>query len=322
MSNRLGTWQAGQLYENFKSRLKEYTEDTITPESFLDILNMNVDEYVSLAGLLDSDEYSDSLDLNPSTMNKGGMWLTGEDVVYTDATKNLYIPNATFGAGNWSASIAHFNSVGFNFLGAKVLFRQAAGNVDVFETYIAAIVDNNNVTLAKAFGSNLGENDFAAGFISIPGDSETINIGALTIYKQIDRIKMINSSLYGECIKKDLPAFKNIIDPTKYPAFSSYRNKIIYARDGEYLYFKKGNLATFGTRTLHFVRTPYHCTALTDLVDLRDGNVNIVQDNNLLDGLQTLKVPMPNELANAQSRRQEMRAAKNEEIVKNFERKE
>ena len=107
----------------------------------------------------------------------------------------------------------------------------------------------------------------------------------------------------------------NITKPALYQ-FSSYRDQVIYTRAGENLLFAFGDLASMGVRTMYFIRTPYHVTSLNDLLDIKDKNFNMVQDMNLLDGIQTLKVPMPDEMKSAQQRLQLMRKAKDEELAK------
>lgn len=312
MSNRLGTHSAGHAYENFRVRLRKFTEKEITPNEFIRILNMNVDEFVALSGSLDDQEYKDNVVLNE--VNKFAISSLNSSAAFTGGSHN--IANLTIPVADQSG-IVWVGDTDFDvsWIGASVSVIDNVGG-RLYTGTVASIVSatelrlqmNQAVTPAIT-GANMIAN------VSANANADEINIGVLSYYKNIERITGIYSDLHGECLDFALAEFKGITKPSLYP-YSSYRDQIIYTRAGENLYFAKGDLSGYGIRTMFFIRTPYHVTALEDLIDLRDKNFNMVQDMNLLDGIQTLKVPIPAEMQSAQQRLMAMRKAKDEELVK------
>lgn len=311
MSNRLGTYQAGEGYENFRVRLRKYTDKEITPAEYMRLLNMNTDEFVALSGSLDDQEYKDSIVIT-SYGNDGtpGGSLDHAGVSYNNSTRILTITDPAFGA-NFNPDFTNFDAV--NPIGARIYAFPDFSAQGVHETYVEEKIDANTVKLAVGLPSGLL--NIKPGLLVCPGGNVSVNLAAYGIYKNIERITGIYSNLHGECTPFPLNEFMGITKPTLYP-FSSYRDQVIYSRSGEMLLFAYKDVTNLGVRTMYFIRTPYHVAALTDLIDLRDKNFNMVQDMNLLDGLQTLKVPMPQEMAAANQRLQAMRKAKDEEIVK------
>jgi hypothetical protein len=323
MPNKLGTHAAGYIFETFKVRLQKFTDKIITPEEFIKMLNYVVDEYVMLGGLLDDDEYRDKFDLVDPTGQAGGLIIGADigvgDFIYTDATKTLHIETSVFAGGNFSPGFTSFNAI--YTVGGVIYLRQAVGGAYLEPNVIESVTDTENAILRDAWGANYAKADISGVMLIIPGTVDSIVIGGLAAYKKIHRIVGIFSSLYGECFDKPLAEFKNITDPRTYP-YSSKRDQILYTRDGENLYFVKGDLASYGTRTLHYIRTPEHITVLADLVDLRDSHTNVIVDNLIVDGIQTLKIPMPPELEPIAARLEKSRRAANEQLAKHLEGKE
>jgi len=317
---RLSTyWTLGTLIAHGQARLKDFTEEAVSHDLWMEIFNAGAGELQRLLELTDADEYRDSVVLTSNLLCKGGDWHTADTgVTYTNATKTLHIPTAIFTGGNFSAGITNFNT-GANFLGAIVMFRPAVGSADIFFTRIASITGNNDVVLADAYGSDVSGAGFDIGAMIIPGALTSgvgsINIGQLSLYKSIDRINGIQSSLYGECYMRSQSDFWGITKPTGY--HPHYKNLIIWYRDGEMVFIGIGtNLSTPGTLTMHYFHTPYPMVLDTDLVDIRDSEVNMLLDLGVLKGLETLKVPIPQVLQAAQSRLQALRQAVDEKKAK------
>ena len=311
MSNRLGTYKAGEAFENFRVRLRKFTEKEISPTEYMRILNMNTDEFVGLSGSMDDSDYKDSLVITSYGDNgtPGGS-LDHVGISYNSTTRILTVNNAAF-AANFSVDFINFNTT--NPIGARILVFPDFSAQGVHETYVEEKIDANNVKLAS--GLPTGVNAAGPGLLICPGGITSVNLAAYGVYKNIERITGIYSNIHGECTPFTLQEYMNITKPSLYQ-FSTYRDQVIYARAGENLLFAFGDLDNMGVRTMYFIRTPYHVTSLTDYVDLKDKNFNMVQDMNLLDGLQTLKVPMPEEMKSAQQRLQLMRKAKDEELAK------
>jgi hypothetical protein len=312
--DRIGTFQIGEVMTTVQARLKDYTEQHIPRELWTDIINAIVLELYDLGGIKGRADYKDRVELTDLTAGHGGYGLANEAVTYTNSTKTLYFPTSKFGDGSFTTGITNFNTgANANFLNAEVIIREAAGLAIMFKTTIASITDGNNVVLTDAYGSDLAANEFVLVTIHMPDTADVIDIGALSVYKVLDDITAIYDSTNGECLEFTEKEFRGIADPVY--ANPQYKNKVIYYRDGEYLRFAKGaSVSAYGTRTMYYNRHPQVCSALTDLVDIKDTEIKLVYDLAMLAGLHTLKVPIPSDLKSAEAKLQVMKRNRDEEL--------
>jgi len=311
MSNRIGTFKVGEAFENFRVRLRKFTDKEITPTEYMRILNMNTDEFIALTGALDDEEYKDSAPLNEVTKSVS----SSQDAGAAYAGGSAYVAELTIPASGSGIVWVGDTDFDVSWIGANVAIVKVSTGISYSGT-IESIVSATkvNVRTIQKITAAIAGNDLLA-FITANSNADEINIGVLDIYKNIERITGIFSDIHGECSMFPFTEYKGIVKPSLYP-YSTYRNQIICTRAGENLFFAKGDLDSYGVRTMYFIRNPYHVTTLEDLLDIRDKNFNMVQDMNLLDGIQTLKVPMPQEMASTQQRLQAMRKAKDEELIK------
>ena len=318
MADRLGTYTAGAVIATVTSRLKDYTKKSITDPLWFDIINSIVDELYELSGTKDKAEYRDRAVLSSGSIygiskESGG----SANDNYVPATRLLTLRK----------SECHQNTVtGSELVGGLLVwfFDAGSGSNDSGVANITALNTPAGTDYVFELDRDIALDGFTAGdfkggdqsvVLTQTGTADEVDIGALSIYKSIDDITMINDATSGECHEFSEKDFRGITNPLYQNP--TYDDSIIYFRDGEYLRFYKGaNIASYGVRTMYFTRMPYKVTALTDLVDIRDTNIKLLYDLAILAGLQTLKVPIPQELMKAEGRLDNMRKRRDEEIAK------
>lgn len=291
-------WTFGKALYHMTMRLKEYTDQTITPQGWAEILNLKVPQAQAILNLKNSEEYKEPIVLSMNSWTAGGWWPVSSGINYNHTTKVLTVP--TLGFGNYfSLDFGHFGIT--NPVGARVFFSPDFSATGIFETYVSKKIDNNNVELAD-FDLDALDGEIPGGMV-IPMGINTINIGLYAMYKNIREITLIESNVYGECVKKDKTEFLNITKPPIGTYHAHWKKRIIWCRDGELLKFGKGDLAEFGTLTMWIARTPYEVNIDTpdEFLDARDEDMNIIFDMCLLTGLETLKIPIPENLKSTEA---------------------
>lgn len=128
-------------------------------------------------------------------------------------------------------------------------------------------------------------------------------------------MSIYDSGIADECI--DAGTLSNFWGIKKRNLAYNYIDSIIWIRDGEYLRFAKGsNVTSYGTRTMYYTRKPYPVSADADYIDLPPSQMDLLYKLCMLDGLQVIQVPIPDELKSAEGQISAMRSAKEEEIAK------
>ena len=247
----------------------------------------------------DRDKYKDRVTLTFNLVhNAKGLYTVGfvAGMAYTNSTKVLTLPAGVFGG---------YSSIGWDDcsdipVGSLVIIRQEAGGADPFVTRVASVTDTTHIVLEDAYGSNL-TSDFDVCILGnwVDFSSESIYIGGETWYKGLDQIlSMYESGTAKECVNAE--TLSNFRGMKKKQMAYSYKNTIIYVRDSEYLHFAKGSgVSSYGTITMYYTRKPYALTQDSDLIDLPDSSLDILYKLCMLQGLQTLQVPIPVELQSA-----------------------
>lgn len=290
MSLRLSKiWTLGKAIYHLTMRLKEYTDETITPQGWAEIINLKQMQAQEILGLKNAEEYREPIILSLSPYAPGGI-LTLADT-FNPATKILLIDSFA----GWSTGFTNFDTT--NPIGARVFLFNNGG---VNEGYVIEKIDANEVKITN-FGDNTSPGDVAGAFVC-PGNEDVVNIGSYVIYKNIREIILIESNVFGECVGKPKTDFLNITKPPLGTYHSHWKRRIIWSRDGELLKFAKGDLAEYGTLTMWILRTPYEVDIASpdENLDSRDGDMNIIFDMCLLTGLETLKIPIPQNLKSSE----------------------
>ena len=70
-------WTTGKAIEHLKTKSQEFKENKITSTTWAEILYASLCEIQELLGLKDSDEYSDSVELDPLDNVPGGLLAFG-----------------------------------------------------------------------------------------------------------------------------------------------------------------------------------------------------------------------------------------------------
>lgn len=320
MANRVGKHPAGAIISIITSRLKEYTKKSVPPELWYDIINGKVDMIHEVLSIKDKAIYKDKAVL-ADTSNEGAIATnTSTNVTYNNTTKIL--TDTAGGTGfkyKYSGSISDFTG----FKGGDKVTLIIADAQSKITSFLMDEVDEviSAVQLKLKHGvfpavSSLDANDYIIIHPSA-STSEEISIGSAAYYKMIDQILTVfDSSLNDECINAETLSNFYSMRKTQLGADRSYRNSIIYVRDGETLLFAKGaNITSYGTRTMHYTRKPYSITSDADIVDLPASNTDLLYSLCMLAGLQTIQVPIPNELKSAENQINAMQQAKEREIV-------
>ena len=310
MANRVGKYTAGAIQSTITSRLKSYTKKDVNAELWLDIINAKVDMIHEVLSSKDKAIYKDKVNL-VSAIYKG---FTAEaDAGNTiDATnKILHLHKVTMSA---------VTTIAADMLNGKVLISCNLGAY-IFENEIESIVfgtDTADVVLktpiTPSFASLIDE--FVVIATSVNSEDNII-ISGETWYKMVDQILSIyDSALNDECVNAETISNFYSMRKTQMGSDRPYRNSILYVRDGETLMFTRGAGRTaYGTRTMHYTRKPYSCTADTDIVDIPNANLDLLYSLCMLAGLQTIQVPIPSELKSAESQVTAMQSAKEKELA-------
>lgn len=299
MSLRLSKiWTFGKALYHLTMRLREYTDETITPQGWCEILNLKLPQAQAILNLKNSEEYKESVVLTIQTYTAGGWWPGASGVAYDEDTRILTVPTLAF-ADYFSVDFIGFHTT--NPLGARVFFAPDPPASGIFETYVIEKIDDNNVKLAP-IDLDGADGEIPGGLV-IPVGLNAVNIGAYSIYKNIREITLIESNTYGECVKKSKTEFLNITKPPIGTYHSHWLKRIIWCRDGELIKFGFGSITAPGALTMWFLRIPYECNIdLPDeYLDARDEDMNIIFDMAILTGLETLKIPIPENLKSSEA---------------------
>ncbi len=301
----------GSAVAHITGRLKEYTQKTVPPNLWKEIINTKVDMIHEVLGTKDKAVYKDTQVLTPAG-SQGGLVTSGNSCTYTKTTKVLYIP-AGLWAGLFSTGLTDATTLP---VGATVVLHLTTSGDIMWVTKIASITDATHIVLEDDYGTSLGSDDFDLVIHFGDETSETFTISSLTCYKYIDQIISIyDSGITDECI--DAGTISNFWGIKKRNLAYNYIDSIVWIRDGEYLRFAKGsNISAYGTRTMYYTRKPYPVSVDADYIDLPPSQMDLLYKLCMLDGLQVIQVPIPDELKSAEGQISAMRNAKEEEIAK------
>ena len=308
MAKRIGNTTAGQLISNLTSRLKEYTSQTITTELWLQIINTKVNMINELLSTKDKAVYKDRALLVTSPQDElqmGGLIYISDPVLHIvdldirDHNENVHADT--------------------DLAGGTIEYWADDGQLHTV-TVISGVV---NSEITGALGVHIepyyvltGSERFTYIKTLIHSDTmDIIDISNEPYYPYIDQIvSIVDEGISDECV--DAKTMSNFIGMMKMQLSYNYKDSIIWVRDGELLYFRRGaNVPSYGRRSMYFIRKPYEVKETSDIVDIPASNMDLITKLCLLDGLQTINVPIPNELSNANTQIAAMQAAKDKELA-------
>jgi hypothetical protein len=308
MANRVNTVNTlGSAVAHITGRLKEYTQKTVPPNLWKEIINTKVDMIHEVLGTKEKAIYKDSETLTSSSYK--GFFSTHNASDTIDATRKiLHLADVT------KASVAPSDN---DMINGKVIIHDTGDN-DMMENEIESMTFGTGtaeVTLKTALPVAFTIDEFDIFAVAVNSD-DNITISGLTCYKYIDQIISIyDSGITDECI--DAGTLSNFWGIKKRNLAYNYIDSIVWIRDGEYLRFAKGsNVTSYGTRTMYYTRKPYPVSADADYIDLPPSQMDLLYKLCMLDGLQVIQVPIPDELKSAEGQISAMRSAKEEEIAK------
>lgn len=296
MAQRVGKLAAGSVIAHLEARLKLYTKETIPATLWMEMLNSKCQFMFEATGTLSKSIYKDSAVISDIATAKGGIVPTGQGCYYTQATRRLYIPNAAF-TNYFSTAIANATAIPEGSAVLLVDNSDRANNI-YLKTFVESIAGANEVVLKDAYGANIPQ-DRTMFAISIPTQAETIQLSALSIYKDIAEITTIfSTAINDECVEaQDLTNFYTLRSTSM---GYNYRNQIIWAREGEILRLAKGvDVSSYGELTMHYVRYPYNVAKESDIVDIPQSNLDVFYRLMILEAMQVLNVPIPEALIRA-----------------------
>lgn len=312
MANRIGNLTAAEVISHVTFRLKDYTSDDIPPLGWLELINAKVTSIHELMGPKDRAIYKDSAVLDVIGNYQGmGYAVTEVDAAnsFTHSSKILNLQ-----ANVYTSGVPTVQSL----MNATVILMHDSGLVQIIhKTEIESVITITSgiqVVLKDSYGMNIGGMELQC-MISCNGNNNLVHIGNMSCFKYIDQITVItDSGIDDECI--DAKTFKNFLGMKKKNLPHTYRQSIIYAREGEYLHFAKGSdVSAYGTRTMYFTRNPYPVTTETDIVDIPVAHQDLLFKLLMIDGLHTIKVPIPQDLAGVKNDMAAMKQAKDKEIA-------
>lgn len=312
MGLRIGTETAAVFIANIEAELKKYTKKDLTELSIINIINRKVNTIHALLGTTDKALYKDTAILNAGqSTHEGGIVDLSQEQAYTNATRLVTIPVAVFTGGSFSTNITDATKIP---IGSQVVFYLAQGGANVFITEVEEIKSTSTFTVKTAYGQNLTQADFRIAVI-IPSQTDDIQISSAAWYPLLDQILGVyDSGLVDECV--NCITINNFWGIKKRNLSYNYKKAIIFVRDGEYIRFKRGSeVAAYGTRTLHMTRMPMDLTEETDIIDIPKANLDLLYKLVKLECLQTIRVPIPEELASAYAELEKMKTAKDKEII-------
>lgn len=312
MANRLSNKTAAEFQADIIARLKSYTTKDITGILWNRLINVKVDMIHELMSSKDKEVYKDHVVLNMDFGTKPGGFLSGVDEQCFINGDNLYIADSFFSGGYFSPAI---NSIDDISVGSIVWLKKQEGGTSPYTGRVTAV----DIPTKKLV---LSPTPPAAGYLfdcmiiagSVVGTADDIYIAGETWYKYIDQIQSIYCTGNEEeaILCESISQFFGIKKLVNY----NHTDSIICVRDGEYLKFIKGSgVSEYGTRTMYYTRRPYAIASDTDCIDIPNANMDLLFKLCMIDGLTTIKVPIPEELAGAKSQIAEMQNAKDKEIV-------
>lgn len=310
----IGSVTAGAVVAHISALLKEYTSKTLNPKTWREIINAK--SYMIQELMADKDRaiYKAKAVLTEANPGSGGIVLVGDNATYTNSTRTVYIPAGVWSGGGFTTDITDATDLA---VGSPVIIHQAAGGANLsLITYIESITNATSFVVKDAYGVSLGAGDLQLVVHNGADTSEAINISSLTDYAYIDQILSIHDSgIDDECINAETLA--NFRGMKKKHLPYNFSDSIIYCRDGQYVYFAKGSdISSYGTRTMYYSRKPYPVSSDSDYIDLPDSELDMLYKLCMLQGLQTLQVPIPAELQSAMQQFAASREAKKTEIDK------
>lgn len=311
MANRVNTVNTlGSAVAHITGRLKEYTQKTVPPNLWKEIINTKVDMIHEVLGTKEKAIYKDREILSAPTMTGGMVSGSLSAATYTNATKTVYIPT-----GIWASYFSNLASASALPIGTIVLLRDDRGGQVLHYSSVLSITDATHFVINDAYGSDMSASAFGIALL-VGTTSDDVLLSGQTYYKYIDQILSIyDSGIADECI--DAGTISNFWGIKKRNVAYNYKDSIIWVRDGEYLRFAKGSSVTsYGTRTMYFTRKPYPVSVDADYIDLPPSQMDLLYKLCMLDGLQVIQVPIPDELKSAEGQISAMRSAKEEEIAK------
>ncbi len=185
--------------------------------------------------------------------------------ILPDTTGRYYVSGASWDATLNRLTATMNTSFGSGDVGKVIMFRVGA------LVYIGQVNAFVSTTVVGVTGSNLPTSNQTVDYVLLAATTPTGN----TVY--ISDLKYMRS---GQQIRLELEStatqFVKNVSSYEVRTFRSSAgeniDRVVWALSGEELLLAKGdNLATYGTFTLRYPRTPINGTAETDFIDLPDG---------------------------------------------------
>src|SRR6266508_2742983 len=97
MSQRLSKiWTFALAMNHLTMRLKEYTDETIGPQGWAEILNLKIMQSQEILNLKNSQEYKEGITIVPVNYSLGGQWNWATGDALNRTTKVLHLVNGSF----------------------------------------------------------------------------------------------------------------------------------------------------------------------------------------------------------------------------------
>jgi len=154
---------------------------------------------------------------------------------------------------------------------------------------VTAIISTSIFEVSFALGADIAINYLS--YVVLPAHSSSfLDLSTLKIHKIVKLVDSIN----GEVAPAGDSDFEKLAD------FDEYSESVCYNHVGETLeLFKGSDVASWGTLTLHYYRTPNLLSADTDYVDLKDDYIGLLIDKCKLVIYEIAKQAAPQDLSNS-----------------------
>lgn len=307
MNTRVGTKTAGSIIADVNLQLNSYPEKKVSDAFVINIINQKTDLLNELFSSKDKDVYKTTIDL--PTIAESNVWLSSPTGVVSQDSEGRYVVVDFQGEGQSAGVGVGGGGSTISLAGGMFFFPLTLCYESVF------ISGTYNTQSHIGHGILKDEVNPQVGgqvYIFLPSNNDEVDLSAMSLYPYLDSIVSIKSSQTGKSaiICENIDEFNGMVSLINY----NYASEVIALRYGGKILFAKGNLVpSYGTRTMYYIRKPYHVEGVDDVIDIPNSNVDLLKKQVMLDILQILSVPIPNELSASTGQISAMREAKDKE---------
>jgi hypothetical protein len=144
--------------------------------------------------------------------------------------------------------------------------------------------DMNNAIAELQAESNLDDDDYKIEW-TVFALTDKVDLSVFPDYKLLKSIELIT---YNGILADNI-SNEQISAQLSYGNSSLNRDSVVWYRRGYNLFFHKGSgVDSYGERIIYLNRLPYRCIELSDLLDLKDDKISLLEDKILVKvGLKT-----------------------------------